>query len=242
MDQLAKDMIRVGCLQGLKYFSFYIRGREELIATITLPPSPAWIPAPPVSYLVTAYVRCKNPYVYPLPDTEKKSPTEVERPYKLNSTNKWKEHPVRLFVILEELFHLTRMWALERTRLPDPSAESFPSTNMPPPSSQEYEDHFNCFAVDRDFFPADLSSYSAALVEELVPAKLPPRSPTSDTPASLAGHLPPTSRGFANAFRSGALLYFLRDLALNMAQLPDSVMEDIFFLARLHVKYYRESA
>eukprot|EP00741_Cyanophora_paradoxa_P021271 tig00021348_g20531.t1 len=35
MDQFCKDSLRFGCLKGFKYFSLYLRGREELLVTVT---------------------------------------------------------------------------------------------------------------------------------------------------------------------------------------------------------------
>ena len=39
MDAFSKDLLRVGTLKGFKYFSCYLRGREELLVEIKKVPS-----------------------------------------------------------------------------------------------------------------------------------------------------------------------------------------------------------
>ncbi|KAJ4461667.1 hypothetical protein PAPYR_1788 [Paratrimastix pyriformis] len=192
MDILAKDMIRIGCLQGLKYFSFYLRGREELVVTITPPPQTPTSPPPrSVSYLVTAYLRCKNPYVYPFPDGDKRSPTDAERPYKLTTTSKWKERPVRLFLILDEIFRLTCAWS--RTSGP---SESAPSTENEGFMATESDNVVNPFAVDRDFFLRNPYEFSASLTS---------RSESSATSllVPMTSQTPEFDTSVVNAYRSG---------------------------------------
>eukprot|EP00771_Trimastix_marina_P000885 gnl/Trimastix_PCT/1919.p1 GENE.gnl/Trimastix_PCT/1919~~gnl/Trimastix_PCT/1919.p1 ORF type:complete len:277 (+),score=64.35 gnl/Trimastix_PCT/1919:96-926(+) len=147
MDSFMSDMLEASALQGLKYFAFFCRGKEELTTLINPLPSARAI-SPNVekdlsvcegkTYLVTSYYRCRTPYVYPpsksLRPLRKQHPEANEVPYDLVSTQNWRQRPVRLWVILDELFFFTVKELADAGQLPPDASPTNP------------------FKIDREFF------------------------------------------------------------------------------------------
>ena len=106
MDSFHKDILKFGSLVGLKYFQFYLRGREELLVTITLP-APSKPQPYRKSFLVTLYYRIQSPIVYNPPENTSdptKAKQQVQVP--LQSLRNWKKNQTKLRVVLEELLSI----------------------------------------------------------------------------------------------------------------------------------------
>jgi len=122
MEQFSKDCVQFGTLRGFKYFSLYLRGKEELLVTIHRSCHNGIIPAkatakgstptgpPPASpainesekvrnstsdvvYLIGAYAKYKQPYVWLRSQQPAEGRKTKDVPLSLQSTTKWKKEP-----------------------------------------------------------------------------------------------------------------------------------------------------
>ena len=105
MDAFHKDILKFGSLVGLKYFQFYLRGREELVVKVILPTADKKEPPPPSRcFLVTLYYKKAIPIVYTTPDSTSDDPKARQQvDLKLKCLKNWKTSPTRLRDVLEEL-------------------------------------------------------------------------------------------------------------------------------------------
>ena len=106
MELFHKDILRFGSIVGLRYFQFYLRGREELITTINLPTSSD----SPIKecFLITLYYKKEVPIVYALRDAtlESGKTAEEQREVQIPSIQNWKKKQVRLRTVLEQLLQI----------------------------------------------------------------------------------------------------------------------------------------
>ncbi|KAK2959662.1 K+ Transporter [Blattamonas nauphoetae] len=108
MDLFHKDILKFGGLTGLRYFQFYLRGREEMLVSLFLT-NPETGEDIIETYLITMYYKKGFPIIYLIQQPEAEADGtkhEEQTEFGIPSTAQWKRKQVRLRTILEELLGL----------------------------------------------------------------------------------------------------------------------------------------